>query len=156
MLKVTNVQNGKSVVVKVTDRGPYGRGRIIDISWGAAKELGMLSQGVAMVTVELADELIIPFKPKDDKALFEVDFETQDPGPFTTPVWQDMKEAQHKTSKPLHKLGDSSRNQKPQHPASNHNSNVKTPSGAKGSTTIFDEIDKNPNKSRVSQKRNAK
>ena len=165
MLKVTNVQNGKSVVVKVTDRGPYGRGRIIDLSWGAAKELGMLSQGVAMVTVELADELIIPFKPKDDKALFEVDFETQDPGPFTTPVWQDMKEAQHKTSKPLHKLGDSSRNQKPQHqasnqkpqhPASNHNSNVKTPSGAKGSTTIFDEIDKNPNKSRVSQKRNAK
>ena len=156
MLKVTNVQNGKSVVVKVTDRGPYGRGRIIDLSWGAAKELGMLSQGVAMVTVELADELIIPFKPKEDKALFEVDFETQDPGPFSTPVWQDMKEAQHKTSKPLHKLGDSSNNHKPQQPASDPKANAKTPSATKTSTSIFDEIDKNPNKSRVSQKRNAK
>ncbi|MDD5825038.1 MAG: septal ring lytic transglycosylase RlpA family protein, partial [Prevotellaceae bacterium] len=122
MLKVTNVQNGKSVVVKVIDRGPYGRGRIIDLSWGAAKELGILSQGVAMVTVELADELVIPFKPKEDKLLYEIDFDTQDPGPVMTPVWQDMKKAQHKESKPLHKLGDNSTKNKQQAPAEKKNS----------------------------------
>lgn len=52
MLKVTNLSNKKTVVVKVTDRGPYGRGRIIDLSWGAAKAIGMLSQGVSTVKVE--------------------------------------------------------------------------------------------------------
>lgn len=154
MLKVTNVQNGKSVVVKVIDRGPYGRGRIIDLSWGAAKELGILSQGVAMVTVELADELVIPFKPKEDKLLYEIDFDTQDPGPVMTPVWQDMKKAQHKESKPLHKLGDNSTKNKQQAPAEKKNSvgNHKVVSHPQAS--VFDEIDKNPHKSRVSQKRN--
>ena len=155
MLKVTNVQNGKSVVVKVIDRGPYGRGRIIDLSWGAAKELGILSQGVAMVTVELADELVIPFKPKEDKLLYEIDFDTQDPGPVMTPVWQDIKKAQHKESKPLHKLGNNAA-----HPKQNTDNNKPSATGntkspnTHANTSVFDEIDKNPHKSRVSQKRN--
>ena len=154
MLKVTNVQNGKSVVVKVIDRGPYGRGRIIDLSWGAAKELGILSQGVAMVTVELADELVIPFKPKEDKLLYEIDFDTQDPGPVMTPVWQDMKKAQHKESKPLHKLGDNSTKNKQQVPAEKKNSVGSYQVVSHPQASVFDEIDKNPHKSRVSQKRN--
>ena len=154
MLKVTNVQNGKSVVVKVIDRGPYGRGRIIDLSWGAAKELGILSQGVAMVTVELADELVIPFKPKEDKLLYEIDFDTQDPGPVMTPVWQDMKKAQHKESKPLHKLGDNSTKNKQQAPAEKKNSVGSLQVVAHPQASVFDEIDKNPHKARVSQKRN--
>ena len=154
MLKVTNVQNGKSVVVKVIDRGPYGRGRIIDLSWGAAKELGILSQGVAMVTVELAEDLIIPFKPKEDKRLYEIDFDTQDPGPVMTPVWQDMKKAQHKESKPLHKLGDNSTKNKQQVPAEKKNSVGSHQVVSHPQASVFDEIDKNPHKSRVSQKRN--
>lgn len=154
MLKVTNVQNGKSVVVKVIDRGPYGRGRIIDLSWGAAKELGILSQGVAMVTVELADELVIPFKPKEDNLLYEIDFDTQDPGPVMTPVWQDMKKAQHKESKPLHKLGDNSTKNKQQVPAEKKNSVGSHQVVSHPQASVFDEIDKNPHKSRVSQKRN--
>lgn len=154
MLKVTNVQNGKSVVVKVIDRGPYGRGRIIDLSWGAAKELGILSQGVAMVTVELAEDLIIPFKPKEDKRLYEIDFDTQDPGPVMTPVWQDMKKAQHKESKPLHKLGDNSTKNKQQVPAEKKNSVGNHQVVSHPQASVFDEIDKNPHKSRVSQKRN--
>ena len=154
MLKVTNVQNGKSVVVKVIDRGPYGRGRIIDLSWGAAKELGILSQGVAMVTVELAEDLIIPFKPKEDKRLYEIDFDTQDPGPVMTPVWQDMKKAQHKESKPLHKLGDNSTKNKQQTPAEKKNSVGSHQVVSHPQASVFDEIDKNPHKSRVSQKRN--
>ncbi|MBQ6653677.1 MAG: septal ring lytic transglycosylase RlpA family protein [Prevotella sp.] len=52
-LKVTHLGNGKSVVVRVTDRGPYGRGRIVDLSWGAARDLGMLQQGLAKVTLEV-------------------------------------------------------------------------------------------------------
>ncbi len=52
MLRVRNISNNKEVVVKVTDRGPFRRGRIIDLSYRAAKILGMLSQGVVMVEVE--------------------------------------------------------------------------------------------------------
>lgn len=59
--------------MKVTDRGPYGRGRIIDLSWGAAKAIGMLSQGVATVKVEMLDKPI-PYRPEDPK-LPHIDFE---------------------------------------------------------------------------------
>lgn len=52
MLKVTNLKNGKSVVVEVTDRGPHARGRVIDLSYRAAREIGMLSQGIALVEIE--------------------------------------------------------------------------------------------------------
>lgn len=52
LLRVTNENNGKEVIVRVTDRGPRGRGRIIDLSYGAARQLGILSQGVAVVRVE--------------------------------------------------------------------------------------------------------
>lgn len=72
-LKVTNLGNGKSVIVRVTDRGPFRRGRIIDLSWGAAKELGILSQGVASVEVERYQRVSIPFR-MDDHDLPEIDF----------------------------------------------------------------------------------
>jgi rare lipoprotein A len=49
---VTHVRSGKTVVVRITDRGPYGRGRIIDLSRAAAVELGMIEAGTAMVSVE--------------------------------------------------------------------------------------------------------
>jgi rare lipoprotein A len=48
---VTNVRNGKTVVVRITDRGPYGRGRIIDVSRAAARELDMIDSGTAMVSL---------------------------------------------------------------------------------------------------------
>lgn len=73
MLKVTNLRNNKSVVVEVIDRGPFGRGRIIDLSWAAAKEIDMISQGVATVKVERLDNPV-PFKPEDTK-LPKIDFE---------------------------------------------------------------------------------
>lgn len=52
MLLVTNIRNGRSVVVRVTDRGPYGRGRIIDVSRAAALKLDMMKSGTTMVRVE--------------------------------------------------------------------------------------------------------
>lgn len=52
ILKVTNKKNGKSVVVRVTDRGPYAKGRIIDLTLAAAKKIDMVNSGV--VPVEIA------------------------------------------------------------------------------------------------------
>ncbi len=49
---VTNKRNGRSVVVTINDRGPFIRGRIIDLSTAAAGVIGMKSSGVAPVTVE--------------------------------------------------------------------------------------------------------
>lgn len=57
-LKVTNPANDSVVVVRVTDRGPFGRGRIIDLSWCAAKQLGILRQGIAPVIVEVVSDTI--------------------------------------------------------------------------------------------------
>jgi rare lipoprotein A len=51
-VRVTNSRNGKSVVVRIVDRGPYGRGRIIDLSRAAARELDMIRAGTAMVSIE--------------------------------------------------------------------------------------------------------
>ena len=50
--RVTNLENGRSIVVRVNDRGPYAHGRIIDLSTGTAKALGTYGQGLAQVRVE--------------------------------------------------------------------------------------------------------
>ena len=50
--RVTNLDNGRSVVVKITDRGPYARRRVIDVSRAAAHQLGMVKRGTARVRVE--------------------------------------------------------------------------------------------------------
>ena len=52
-VKVTHRRSGKSVVVRINDRGPFAKKRIIDVSHGAAKRLGMVSAGVAPVIVEV-------------------------------------------------------------------------------------------------------
>ena len=98
MLKVTNVLNGRQVVVRVNDRGPFRRGRIIDLSWGAAKAIGMIAQGVAPVTVELLKRATIPFKPEeDDLDLPQFDFEVADiePTDDILPVWQQDPQIDH-------------------------------------------------------------
>lgn len=51
-IRVTNKDNGKSVVVRVNDRGPYSGNRILDLSYGAAKQLGIVNQGMGNVTIE--------------------------------------------------------------------------------------------------------
>lgn len=50
--RVTNMENGKSVVVKVNDRGPFARGRVIDLSYAAAQSLGVIGKGTAPVRIE--------------------------------------------------------------------------------------------------------
>ena len=51
-LKVTSKDTGKSVIVTINDRGPYAGGRILDLSQEAAWQLGMIKQGVGVVTLE--------------------------------------------------------------------------------------------------------
>lgn len=51
-VRVTNEQNGKQVVVRINDRGPFRRGRIIDVSRAAAAQLDMLRSGVVRVRIE--------------------------------------------------------------------------------------------------------
>jgi rare lipoprotein A len=52
-VKVTDLRSGRSVTVRITDRGPFRRGRGIDLSLAAAKHLGILHKGVAKVRLEL-------------------------------------------------------------------------------------------------------
>ncbi len=52
-VRVTNLLNGRSVVVRINDRGPYSKGRIIDVSLAAARALGMIDAGVVPCRVEI-------------------------------------------------------------------------------------------------------
>jgi rare lipoprotein A len=52
-VRVTNLKNGRTVVVRINDRGPYGKGRIIDVSYAAARELDMIDAGVVPSRVEV-------------------------------------------------------------------------------------------------------
>lgn len=71
-LKITNPRNGKSVIVRVTDRGPFVRGRVVDLSYAAARELGTIASGVAYVKVELVrKETEIPF-PSESTGILEM------------------------------------------------------------------------------------
>ncbi|MCS0496985.1 septal ring lytic transglycosylase RlpA family protein [Ancylobacter mangrovi] len=54
-VRVTNVSNGRSVVLRINDRGPFVRGRIIDVSTAAAESLGFRKRGVAKVQIAVVD-----------------------------------------------------------------------------------------------------
>jgi rare lipoprotein A len=58
VVEVTNLSNGKKVIVRINDRGPFTKGRIIDLSYAAAKEIGILQSGTARVRLRIV---------KDDK-----------------------------------------------------------------------------------------
>lgn len=53
-VRVTNLDNGKSVVVRINDRGPFHQGRIVDLSYAAAQRIGILKAGTGRVEVEIA------------------------------------------------------------------------------------------------------
>lgn len=63
-LKVVNTRNGKSVIVKVNDRGPYWGGRVIDLSLAAAQSIDMIKAGTALVAIEgLHPDSVEPAEP---------------------------------------------------------------------------------------------
>jgi len=53
LVKVTNLGNGLSVIVRINDRGPFMKNRIIDLSYEAARRIGMLGPGTARVRLEV-------------------------------------------------------------------------------------------------------
>ena len=69
VVRVTDQDNGKSVMVCVTDRGPFVRGRVIDLSFAAAQQINIENRGVSRVELEVvSDESGTPLKP--DEAFF--------------------------------------------------------------------------------------
>ncbi|MBO7051260.1 MAG: septal ring lytic transglycosylase RlpA family protein [Prevotella sp.] len=96
-LLVKNPANGKEVVVTVIDRGPHIRGRIIDLSHEAARRLGILAAGVAMVEVSLYSEKPVPLQPEPYEAP-EIDLELPANGVGgMTPDWQKDRQEQKTT-----------------------------------------------------------
>lgn len=55
-MRVTNLANGKSVIVRINDRGPFRAGRVIDLSHAAAREIGMHRSGTAKVSLALLED----------------------------------------------------------------------------------------------------
>lgn len=55
IIRVTNLENGKSLILRINDRGPYVKGRILDCSYGAALKLGFVGQGTAKVKIEVIE-----------------------------------------------------------------------------------------------------
>lgn len=62
-VRVTDSRSGKSVIVKINDRGPFVKGRVIDLSRAAAREIGLTSKGLSKVKVEV---LKLPQKGRRD------------------------------------------------------------------------------------------
>ena len=94
-LKITNPRNGKSVIVRVTDRGPFVRGRVVDLSYAAARELGTLASGVAYVKVELVrKETEIPYPSGSNGAIEmpEVEYGTAGICYEFIPEWEKVEE----------------------------------------------------------------
>lgn len=64
-LRVTNLENGKEVVVTVQDRGPFVRGRIVDLSKQAAREISMIGDGIVNVQIKPYTEIRVPYLAYD-------------------------------------------------------------------------------------------
>lgn len=92
MLKVTNLKNGKFVIVEVTDRCRRHARRIIDLSLAAAKKLDIIRAGVSMVSVEhWNEERPFPYRNDNKQEIPEIDFEELLPQKGITnlkPTWK--------------------------------------------------------------------
>ncbi len=77
LLKVKVLSTGREIIVRVNDRGPFVRGRIIDLSWGAARDLGILAQGIAEVEVTPAELVHVPLRelPATEVPRFEIELD---------------------------------------------------------------------------------
>lgn len=70
-VRVNNLRNGKSIIVKVNDRGPFHSGRIIDLSYVAASKLGILEYGTGLVEIEALDPSAPPTPPPPSRAVIQ-------------------------------------------------------------------------------------
>ena len=63
MVRVTNLKNGKSVLVRINDRGPFVKGRTIDLTVVAARQIEMISDGIVPVKIEVLKKIEVITKP---------------------------------------------------------------------------------------------
>ena len=70
LVRVTNLDNFKSITVRINDRGPFLKNRFLDLSYGAAKELGFVSQGTARVKIETVEAVRDPEQYTVQAAVF--------------------------------------------------------------------------------------
>lgn len=77
VIRVTNTRNGKDVVVRINDRGPYRKKRILDLSYAAAERLGMRISGTAPITLEVVGDT--GGRPLEEGQAFFVRLEEQPP-----------------------------------------------------------------------------
>jgi rare lipoprotein A len=63
MVRVTNVANNRSVIVRINNRGPYSKGRILDLSVSAAREIDMIGAGIAKVKMEVLKPIEVMSRP---------------------------------------------------------------------------------------------
>lgn len=91
LLRVRNPLNDKEVFVRVTDRGPYSKRYIIDLSRAAARELDFIQNGFCQVEITPIHPNRIPFRPDDRIEIPELHLEYQDVVTFPTPAWMQVK-----------------------------------------------------------------
>lgn len=90
MLKVRNPLNDRSVIVRVTDRGPFSKRFIIDLSRAAARELGIIAAGFSMVEITPYHVGEIPYRVEEDSLLEipELDMQYTPAATYPEPIWQ--------------------------------------------------------------------
>ena len=90
MLKVKNPINDKEVIVTVTDRGPYSKRYIVDLSRAAAKDLGLIHRGWAMVEITPYIPQKVPYKLKQElPEIPELNIEYSPIAIYPDPAWKD-------------------------------------------------------------------
>jgi len=152
-LKVTNPANGQSVIVRVTDRGPYVKGRIIDLSARAAREIGIIAQGIAPVVVERYNPPIIPFKPDDDIDIPDFEIGTNE-GSDSKPLWVALKEDRDRKLREQKAREEEALKKKEL--AAAEQSIPPAPPAKQEEDNDLDDISKSPNKSKAYLKREGK
>jgi rare lipoprotein A len=85
MVRVIDLKTNKSIIVRINNRGPYVRGRIIDLSVVAAKTLGTYDRGLAKVRIEALREIPVMAKPNLDAARNNTPKPSPSPSPETAP-----------------------------------------------------------------------
>lgn len=97
-VRVTNLQNGKTLVVRVNDRGPFVAGRVIDLSYASAVALGVDIQGTAPVLLEALPTNGSPLKPADTRWVADEPHHTTPDTRFTDSVVAKAEAAENTTS----------------------------------------------------------
>ena len=100
VVRVVNLTNGKHLYVRITDRGPYEKGRILDLSHGAAVQLGMDHKGLALVQVEIVGER------RPELMLLSEKFSGQTSSLFTEPSSRFNRTSHGMTAQARNFLGD--------------------------------------------------